>query len=127
MRSVRFGLTQSRCFSLREGVVVYVIIPMDLYFAVKEDDIQKATELIDNGADVNQKQIPFYFIFSRKLLILFHLFSFFSFFFFPFLSNNDETPLHWAAMYGSVNCAKLLIEKGANLNALTAYFVPYFT
>lgn len=46
--------------------------------------------LINNGADVNARNIQ------------------------------NDTPLHWAAFYGSPEVAKLLIESGANLKALNA-------
>lgn len=35
---------------------------------------------------------------------------------------NDETALHWAAIAGSCDAARVLLEKGARVNAQTKYF-----
>ena len=35
---------------------------------------------------------------------------------------NDETALHWAAIAGACDAARVLIEKGAKIDAQTAYF-----
>lgn len=36
--------------------------------------------------------------------------------------DTGETPLHYAAHNGHTNCVSLLIEKGANMNAVNKFF-----
>ncbi len=65
---------------------------MNIFKATKKGDYERVKELLDNGVDVN-------------------------------IVDNCEnnTPLHYASAQGYIKIARLLIERGANINALNYY------
>jgi len=63
----------------------------DLMRAIRNNDVGKVREAIDAGVDIN---------FTKEV--------------------SNWTPLMWAASFGHVEIAKLLIDKGANVNAISA-------
>ncbi len=63
---------------------------MDIFKASRNGDYERVKELLDNGVDVN--------IINKN--------------------NKNCTPLHIASIYGHIEILRLLIERGANINAL---------
>jgi hypothetical protein len=59
----------------------------ELFIAVMSGDAPKVKELLSKGANVNARD------------------------------ENGQTPLHWAAIHGRVDVARLLLEHGADVNA----------
>jgi hypothetical protein len=69
-----------------------------IHDAAKQGNIRTITELLNAGADVN----------SRDAL------------------NFNDTPLTFAALYGKTDVAKLLIERGANIEARNRFGTPLY-
>jgi ankyrin repeat protein len=80
-----------KVFSILAGFILFItgcsITYSSLLRAVNKNDINKANELIDLGADVNENK-----------------------------NSNKYTPLMLAAYNGNYDMAKLLIDKGADVN-----------
>lgn len=58
----------------------------DLHNAIEDGDLQKVQDLLDNGADIEER------------------------------NNCEATPLFWAAQYKFVDAARLLLERNADVN-----------
>jgi len=67
----------------------------DLFWAIKNGNLEKVKELIDAGADVNAS------------------------------SCCSDTPLYFACKLGNTQIAKLLIDSGADLYSYSRYRDPY--
>ena len=59
----------------------------DIWSAVAEGDVEQITQLLDKGVSVNARQ-----------------------------PGGGSTPLNMAAVFGQIDAAKLLIEKGADIS-----------
>ena len=68
----------------------------DLHKAAREGDADRVRELLDAGADVNARNAD-----KQRL---------------------QYTPLHWAAYYGHLEIAEILISRGADLDADDPYY-----
>ena len=81
-----------------------------LHYAAEENSIKIAELLISNGADINAKDI-IYQITKKSFLINGKQNKERN------LNKNNWTPLHIAALNDSIEIGKLLISKGADINA----------
>lgn len=92
-----------------------------LHTAAGKGDIGKVRELLAQGADVNAKQLqgwtPLHLAGSNKEIIEFLISKGADV---NAKDNADWTPLMWEAYKGSFNSAKLLIEKGADIDGAIA-------
>jgi ankyrin repeat protein len=73
------------------ATLVFVGCTPDLHKAAREGDADRVRELLDAGADVNVRNAD-----KQRL---------------------QYTPLHWAAYYGHLEIAEILISRGADLDA----------
>ena len=72
---------------------------IDLFIAIKQNDIESVRRLIHGGADVNAR-----------------------------IGSNQVMPLHWAAMHGATEkIAVLLLENGARINEIAWGFAAGYT
>ena len=77
------------------------ICPVHLY--AYTNDIKKLEELLENGADVNQKH--------QKMRFL-------------GFDMEGATPLHFASLVGNITAVQMLHSKGCNLKETTNQFIP---
>ena len=78
------------------ATLVFVGCTPDLHKAAREGDADRVRELLDAGADVNVRNAD-----KQRL---------------------QYTPLHWAAYYGHLEIAEILISRGADLDADDPYY-----
>ena len=86
-----------------------------LHIAAGNDSVKMGELLISKGADINAKDIIYQNAIPSFLIMIIQFKE-------RNLNQNNETPLHRAAIHDSIKIGILLISKGADINAKTIIY-----
>ena len=85
----------------------------DLIKAIQFGDQDRCHKLLSEGANVNKTDdtVSAFVRYPHICLLLFYVF------FMLVKCKTGFSPLHWALQYGHVNIARLLLDRGADIDA----------